>query len=127
LSKSRQPNPLDPTSVPEDELQEKSLKVKIKSAGKKLGSEFLLRVLTLYYVWQKPSTPAWAKRTILAALAYFIWPLDSIPDFFPGGFVDDWAALGVAIAMIAKHIDQDCVQAAEKRMRDWNLTVRKQT
>ena len=48
------------------------------------------------------NTPRHAKAVIFGALAYFVVPFDSIPDWLPLlGFTDDAAALAAAIAMPA--------------------------
>ena len=44
------------------------------------GREVVEKVLWLYYASRRPDVPRWAKLTIYAALAYFILPLDAIPD-----------------------------------------------
>ena len=85
-------------------FEEKSLWDKIKSVAKKAGKEVIKLVLTLYYCLRDEDTPAWARATIIGALIYFISPLDAVPDFLPGGFVDDLAVLGAAAAMVAAHI-----------------------
>ncbi|GAB4228868.1 MAG: hypothetical protein Kow0032_09690 [Methyloligellaceae bacterium] len=58
-----------------------------------------------YYCALDPHTPARVRATLLAALAYFILPLDGIPDFLLGlGFSDDAAVLAAAVSMVARHI-----------------------
>ncbi len=48
--------------------------------------------------------PRWVKAIIIAALIYFISPIDAVPDFLPGGFVDDLGVLGAAAVKIAAYI-----------------------
>ena len=45
---------------------------------------FMEDVVAGYYCALDPSTPAKVRATLLAALAYFVLPLDTIPDFYPG-------------------------------------------
>ena len=68
------------------------------------------KALWLYYAAQRPSltTPKWAKTAIYGALAYFISPIDAIPDVTPlVGFTDDLGALAAAIAMTSAYINED--------------------
>ena len=52
-----------------------------------------------------PATPASAKGILVAALAYFVLPLDAIPDFIAGiGFTDDAAVLALAIRTVSRHM-----------------------
>ena len=58
-----------------------------------------------YYCALDRRTPLRAKGILVAALAYFIMPLDAIPDFILGlGFTDDVAVLAAAIAAIRAHM-----------------------
>lgn len=46
-----------------------------------------------------PTTPAWAKAILAAAIAYVISPLDAIPDVIPiAGWADDLGVLGAALS-----------------------------
>jgi uncharacterized membrane protein YkvA (DUF1232 family) len=64
--------------------------------------------------------PRWAKLTIYAALAYFVLPLDAIPDLIPGvGYVDDLGALGTALLTVASYVNDDVKQRARQRMTQW--------
>ena len=64
-------------------------------------------VLTAFYCAFDPVTPLKVKGILLAALAYFIMPIDVIPDVLLGlGFTDDMAVLYTAISMIRSHMTQ---------------------
>lgn len=52
-----------------------------------------------------PKTPLFVQAVFFAALAYFITPMDVIPDFIAGlGFTDDAAVLAAAIAALRSHL-----------------------
>lgn len=52
-----------------------------------------------------PATPRRVRLTLLAALGYFVLPLDAIPDLLPMmGFTDDAAVIAAAIAAVAGSI-----------------------
>ena len=56
-----------------------------------------------------------ASGILLAALAYFVMPVDTIPDIFAVvGFTDDIAVLTAAIAMIRGHIKDGHYEAADQ-------------
>jgi uncharacterized membrane protein YkvA (DUF1232 family) len=64
-------------------------------------------VLAAFYCAFDPATPIKVKGILLAALAYFIMPIDVIPDVLLGlGFTDDMAVLYTAISMIRSHMTQ---------------------
>ena len=45
------------------------------------------------------------KAALIGALAYFVLPLDAVPDVLPGvGFTDDAAVLLTALRMVAAHL-----------------------
>lgn len=81
---------------------------KIKLFSRQAGKDVIERALWLYYAAQRPNTPKWAKSVIFGALAYFISPLDAIPDLTPlVGFTDDLGALAAALTMVALYIDDE--------------------
>ncbi len=93
---------------------------KIKHFGRQAGREVVERALWLYYAAQKPNTPAWAKTVIFGALAYFITPLDAIPDLTPlGGFSDDLGALAAALTMVSLYIDDGVKSLAAQKISQW--------
>jgi uncharacterized membrane protein YkvA (DUF1232 family) len=58
-------------------------------------------VLAAYCCVRDPATSARVKLILLAALAYFVLPLDGVPDFIPIlGFADDAAMLAAAISAV---------------------------
>lgn len=50
-------------------------------------------------------TPLKVRGTLFGALAYFILPIDVVPDFILGlGFTDDLAVLMTAVTLLSSHI-----------------------
>jgi uncharacterized membrane protein YkvA (DUF1232 family) len=72
-------------------------------------------VAAAYYCALDPQTPNKVRGILLAALAYFIMPLDTIPDFLVGfGLSDDLTVLTVAFTAISGNIT-DAHRAAAKK------------
>lgn len=93
---------------------------KVKKYAKVAGKEVVEKSLWLYYAAQRPETPFWAKAVIYGSLAYFICPVDAIPDVIPVvGFVDDLGALAAALAMVAVYIDEDVKAKASENLKNW--------
>jgi uncharacterized membrane protein YkvA (DUF1232 family) len=66
---------------------------------------FLADAIAAYYCAIDPATPLHVKATLVGALAYFVTPVDLIPDVIVGvGFSDDATVLAMAIAAIARHL-----------------------
>jgi uncharacterized membrane protein YkvA (DUF1232 family) len=62
-------------------------------------------LVAAYYCALDPATPHRVRAVLLAALAYFILPFDSIPDLLAGiGFSDDVTVLVATIALVRAHI-----------------------
>ena len=83
---------------------------------------FADQAVSVYYAARDPETPVAAKGMMLGALAYFVMPLDAIPDIFAGiGFTDDAAVFAALIATLGANIKRrhkDQADAALKRLRD---------
>ena len=74
----------------------------------------------LIFTARQPGTPAWAKSVIYGALAYFIVPLDAMPDIAPLlGFTDDLSVLAAALVTVALHINDEARAQARSRMARW--------
>ena len=93
---------------------------KLNGYARKAGREVVERALRLYYAARRPETPAWAKTSIFGALAYFISPIDAIPDLLPFiGFSDDLTVMAAALAMISLYIDDDVKRKARQTTERW--------
>ncbi|MGY2498565.1 DUF1232 domain-containing protein [Klebsiella pneumoniae] len=51
-------------------------------------------------------------------MAYFISPIDAIPDVLPMGLTDDIAVLSAALASIAAFIDEQIRARTARKMRE---------
>lgn len=51
---------------------------------------------------------------IIIALLYFVSPIDLVPDFIPGGIVDDALVLGLVIKQVISDLDKYCVWKENK-------------
>lgn len=70
-----------------------------------------------YYCALDPETPGKAKAVLLGALAYFIMPMDAIPDILAlVGFSDDIAVLTLAIATVRANLTEAHRIAARKSL-----------
>lgn len=97
---------------------------KISRFAKRLGQRVVYMVLLMYYAYRNPQTPAWAKRIILGTLAYFISPIDFLPDLTPFlGFSDDLGLLGVSLATVAAYINADTRREARAQLGQWFGTL----
>ncbi|MSO66276.1 MAG: DUF1232 domain-containing protein [Pseudolabrys sp.] len=62
-------------------------------------------LLAAYYCAFDRHTPLQVKATLVGAIAYFVLPIDAIPDLLPVlGFTDDAAVLAAAIKLVSSHI-----------------------
>jgi uncharacterized membrane protein YkvA (DUF1232 family) len=69
---------------------------------------FVDQLLAAYYCTVDPKTPLQAKAILMGALAYFVLPIDVIPDFIAGfGFTDDATVLYAAIRSVSRYITDD--------------------
>jgi len=83
---------------------------------------FARQAVSIWYAARDPQTPTAAKAIMLGGLAYFVMPVDAIPDVFVGiGFTDDAAVIAALIATLGAHIKarhRDQADAALQRLRD---------
>lgn len=62
-------------------------------------------LVAAYYCATDPATPLAVRATLIAAVAYFVVPIDAIPDVLAlVGFSDDGAVLATAIAVAGANI-----------------------
>lgn len=98
------------------EVSEENFWSKLFRYAKAAGRQLVESALCLYYAAQHPEMPAWARSTAFGALAYFIMPVDAVPDFVPtAGFADDLTVLLAALALVAAYITDDVVRRAKQK------------
>jgi uncharacterized membrane protein YkvA (DUF1232 family) len=77
-------------------------------------------LLAAYYCAFDRDTPFTVKATLIGALAYFVLPLDAIPDWIPViGYSDDAAVLAAAIKLAANHIRPVHREAARNKLSEF--------
>ena len=89
---------------------------------RKLGSvvariPFAEDLIAAYYCAFDRDTPTHVKGLLLAALAYFVLPIDAVPDMLPIiGFTDDAAVLAATVKLVADNITPVHRQAAKGKL-----------
>ena len=92
-------------------FSEAQLSIKLGKVAKKVGSVILYPVLLLYNMYKSPSTSSKDKLMIIAPLAYFILPIDLIPDMILGlGYADDGIAVMAALKAITTSITPEIIE-----------------
>lgn len=100
-----------------EELVKKSFWSKTKKFAGKVP--FTREAVAMYYCALDAKTPLWAKGIAFGALAYFISPIDAIPDALIGlGFTDDAAVIAAGIKAIAGQVKEEHKQKAEEFFKD---------
>ena len=105
-------------SQTEDEVQkeieyvDENLWGKLEKSGKRIS--FAKDILALYQYMKDPIVKWYRKAIVVAALIYFIVPIDTIPDMTPlFGYLDD---LGVITALL-KYLGSELMQYYPERYR----------
>lgn len=64
-------------------------------------------LVSAWYAARDPLTPMKAKAVLFAAVAYFVMPVDALPDMVVGlGFTDDAAVLATAMGVVGMHVKE---------------------
>jgi uncharacterized membrane protein YkvA (DUF1232 family) len=76
-------------------------------------------LLAAYYAAVDPATPRRVRAALFGALAYFVLPVDMIPDIIVGlGFTDDAAVLAAALRTLAAHVRPDHRERARQALME---------
>lgn len=90
---------------------------KVRAMAGRLG--FVEDAVAAYYCARDPNTPFRVKAILMGALAYFVLPLDVVPDFLVAvGFVDDAAVLAYAYRHVAEAVQPRHREAARARLAE---------
>ena len=93
---------------------------KMKGFAGKAGIKVVYLALLLYYMLVDEAVELKSKLTIVAALGYFVFPFDLIPDFLPIiGFTDDLSVLMIATSIVKRNINETHRIKARKTMEQW--------
>lgn len=86
-------------------------KLRRKIGKSSTGTKLLRAVYKLYLLLRSRDTPILVKAGIVAALGYFISPIDLVPDFVPiAGYADDLAVVLTELKAITS-----CITSAIKQ------------
>jgi uncharacterized membrane protein YkvA (DUF1232 family) len=78
---------------------------------------FAKEALSVWFCARDEETPLAAKGMMLAALAYFVLPVDAIPDVIAGlGFTDDAAVFTALLAILGKNLKPRHREAARRAL-----------
>lgn len=96
-----------------------------KIRGAAAGLPFAEDAVAAHYCAFDRETPNSVRLTLIGALAYFVMPVDLVPDVMPIlGFTDDAGVLSAAIMAVGSHMDERH-RAAARAMLDRLKTGKK--
>jgi uncharacterized membrane protein YkvA (DUF1232 family) len=112
---------LDPDMVGPEEEREGKVRAGFWKTLRRAARSvpFMEDVVAGYYCALDPKSPTRVRVTLLGALAYFVLPIDVVPDFLPLiGFSDDVGVLVTALGLVAGSITPDHREAARRALQD---------
>lgn len=112
---------LEPGSEQQQSSREQRVRAQFWSTLRKAAKVMPMgeEVTAAYYCALDKETPSKVRGTLLAALAYFILPLDLLPDFILGlGFTDDLAVIMAAIGAVRSNITDAHRTAARQALSE---------
>ena len=103
------------TSRRDEERVRRGFWPKAKRVAAKLP--FAEDLLAAYYAAFDRQTPLQVKAALIGALAYFVLPVDAMPDILPLlGYTDDALVLVTALRMVSGHIRDEHREAARQAL-----------
>ena len=89
----------------------------LRKVGRRIP--FAHDVLAAFFCASDPATERRVKLILMGALAYFVMPVDIIPDILPmAGFTDDAAVVATALAAVASAITPEHRRRAKRALED---------
>lgn len=78
---------------------------------------FVRHGVAMFHALRDDATPIASKALIVGALAYFMLPMDVIPDFLVGlGFTDDAAVMIATLRTISSHLKPKHYERADETL-----------
>ncbi len=75
-------------------------------------------LLAAYYCATDAETPTYVKAVLMGAVAYFVLPIDLLPDFIAVlGFTDDATVLFAALKAVERHLTEAHRDRARTKLR----------
>jgi uncharacterized membrane protein YkvA (DUF1232 family) len=111
----------DPEIIGPEKDREQRVKRDFWSVARKAARSipFMDEVVAAYFCAMDPATPVRVRGALLAALAYFVVPIDIIPDFLFGvGFGDDLTVLAGVLTLLRAHITDRHREAARQALAE---------
>lgn len=103
-----------------DKFDADALFAKIAEVSKTAGVNVVFMALVLYYALVGKEVPLRDKALVMAALGYFITPVDFIPDILGLiGFTDDMGILMLAFKQIQNNVSPEVIDHAKQKLTDW--------
>jgi uncharacterized membrane protein YkvA (DUF1232 family) len=100
-----------------EDIHRLSRDLRRKLRGAAVHVPFAEDAVAIYYCALDRATPIHVRGAIMAALAYFILPVDTLPDFMPVlGFTDDAAVLAATLKLVAVHVRDEHRRAARRAL-----------
>lgn len=63
-------------------------------------------LVTAWYCAKDPATPVHVRAMLWGAVAYFILPMDLIPDYMVGiGYTDDAAVIAMVMSLLGRYVE----------------------
>ncbi|HAE27383.1 MULTISPECIES: YkvA family protein [Hyphomonas] len=105
-----------PKSIERDERTSRGLIPKLMRMVGRIP--FADDLVAAWFAARDPHTPTRAKAVLFAAVAYFVTPMDLLPDFITGlGFTDDATVLATALGLVGMHVKETHRAAARRILR----------
>ena len=78
---------------------------------------FVDSLLAAWYCAADGRTPMHVRGVLLAAIAYFVLPVDAVPDIVAGiGFTDDAAVIAAVLGTFARHVTPEHQAKASQKL-----------
>ncbi|MFD0916595.1 YkvA family protein [Pseudahrensia aquimaris] len=119
MDKSKIDDILLPVPLEEQERRENKVKSEFWPKMRSFAAQipFAEDAAAAWYCATDKNTPLKVRGTLFAALAYFIMPIDVVPDILAFiGFTDDTAVLMAALALVSQNITEEHREKAREAL-----------